>query len=467
MQPNQVNIPKMMHMPGNRPIHPQNQPPMGNRIGPNAIANSPQAQHLQRRINMNDNRLHLVARPTIQKRKRRLGERILTKTVRQIIPESESYMELLEVEKKLDLVLMRKRLTLQEALKKPYKTKRKLRIMLSTTVKPVINNVDAEGNSTGEASAPSWELKVEGHLLDKPGLTSPMSSEQKYRCKFSSFFKSLVIELDRELYGPDNHLNEWHRTPTTQETDGFQVKRAGDVNVRCTILLQLDHQPPQHKLDPRLARILGLHTGTRSQIFYALWNYIKVHRLQDPHEKDFINCDPYFEQVFGCSRMRFAEIPHRLIALQMTPDPIVINHLIQVEGEDGGTKTACFDIDVEIEDQYKAMVHNYLQNTQSSQELASIDNKISELVEQITSLKTHREFYLEFSKDPQNFISKWLASQSRDLAAINETRPGHPEQERKSDFYQGSWVHEGIMRYFYNRINQRRLELEHAFGLNA
>lgn len=41
--------------------------------------------------------------------------------------------------------------------------------------------------------------------------------------KFSSFFKSLVIELDKELYGPDNHLVEWHRTLTTQETDGFQV----------------------------------------------------------------------------------------------------------------------------------------------------------------------------------------------------------------------------------------------------
>lgn len=63
--------------------------------------------------------------------------------------------------------------------------------------------------------------------------------------KFSSFFKSLVIELDKDLYGPDNHLVEWHRTLTTQETDGFQVKRPGDKNVRCTILLLLDYQPLQ------------------------------------------------------------------------------------------------------------------------------------------------------------------------------------------------------------------------------
>ena len=50
----------------------------------------------------------------------------------------------------------------------------------------------------------------------------------KSKRKFSSFFKSLVIELDKDLYGPDNHLVEWRRTPTTQETDGFQVKRPGE-----------------------------------------------------------------------------------------------------------------------------------------------------------------------------------------------------------------------------------------------
>lgn len=30
----------------------------------------------------------------------------------------------------------------------------------------------------------------------------------KVKRKFSSFFKSLVIELDKDLYGPDNHLVE-------------------------------------------------------------------------------------------------------------------------------------------------------------------------------------------------------------------------------------------------------------------
>ncbi|CAH8610061.1 unnamed protein product [Schistosoma mattheei] len=423
-------------------------------------------QLASRRMLPADPRLHqIIGRAATAKRKRRLADRLLTKTVREIIPESESYMELLEVEKKLDFVLMRKRLTLQEAMKKPFKVKRKLRVMLSSTFKPgsTVMPVGSDAQTTPGDCAPGWELKVEGQLLDKPG--QPSNNDPKCRRKFSSFFKSLVIELDRELYGPDNHLVEWHRTATTAETDGFQVKRRGDSNVRCTVLLMLDHQPPQYKLDSRLARILALHTGTRSQIFYALWNYIKTHRLQDPNEKDFINCDSYLEQVFGCPRMRFADIPSRLAPLQQPPDPIVINHIITVEG-DGSPKTACYDIEVEVDDVYKSMVHTYLSNMHTSQELSAIDNKIHELVEQINQMKVHREFYLEFSRDPQTFISRWLASQCRDFWVMTDATPGHPEEERHAEFYNAHWTQEAVMRYFYNRISQRRQDLEHALGLN-
>lgn len=59
-----------------------------------------------------------------------------------------------------------------------------------------------------------------------------------------------------------------------------QVKRPGDKNVRCTILLLLDYQPLQFKLDQRLARLLGVHTQTRPVIISALWQFIKTHKLQ-------------------------------------------------------------------------------------------------------------------------------------------------------------------------------------------
>ena len=46
-------------------------------------------------------------------------------------------------------------------------------------------------------------------------------------------------------------------------------------------------------------------------------------------------------------------------------------------------------------------------------EIQTLDNKIHETVDTINTMKTQREFYLSFSKDPQLFINKWLISQSR------------------------------------------------------
>jgi SWI/SNF-related matrix-associated actin-dependent regulator of chromatin subfamily D len=51
--------------------------------------------------------------------------------------------------------------------------------------------------------------------------------------------------------------------------------------------------------------------------------------FQDAHEREFINCDKYLEQIFTCQRMKFAEIPQRLNPLLHPPDPIVINHIIR------------------------------------------------------------------------------------------------------------------------------------------
>ena len=44
----------------------------------------------------------------------------------------------------------------------------------------------------------------------------PKTDGPRQKRKFSTYFKSLVIELDRELYGPDNHLVEVNKTTVTK-----------------------------------------------------------------------------------------------------------------------------------------------------------------------------------------------------------------------------------------------------------
>lgn len=88
--------------------------------------------------------------------------------------------------------------------------------------------------------------------------------------------------------------------------------------------------------------------------------------------------------------------------------------LCSVEGTEQ-KQTACYDIDVEVDDTLKTQMNNFLLSTASQQEIQGLDNKIHETVETINQLKTNREFFLSFAKDPQQFINKWIISQTRDL----------------------------------------------------
>jgi SWI/SNF-related matrix-associated actin-dependent regulator of chromatin subfamily D len=42
---------------------------------------------------------------------------------------------------------------------------------------------------------------------------------------------------------------------------------------------------------------------------------------------------------------------------------------------------------------------------------------------------------------------------------------GNPEEERQTDFYYQPWAQEAVCRYFYQKIQQRRSELDSVLGL--
>jgi len=328
-------------------------------------------------------------------KKKKLSDKIVPEAVRDTFPDSQAYMDLLAFERKLDSTIMRKRLDIQEALKRPVKVKRKLRIYISNIYTPAKTD-----ESMNEISKACWELKVEGRLLDDNNSQNNKHDALKNKRKFSSFFKSLVIELDKDLYGPDNHLVEWHRTNTTNETDGFQVKREGDKNVRCTMLFMLNYLPPQFKLESRLARLLAIHTQTRPVIIQALWQYIKTHKLQDTHDREWINCDIYLHQLFGRPRVRFGDIPNLLQPLLLSPEPIVIHHLVSVDPADA-KKQACYDIMVDVDDTLTQQMSTFLLSSNSQHDILELDRKIHDSVANIKQHHLQREFFLGFSKSPQ------------------------------------------------------------------
>ena len=73
-----------------------------------------------------------------------------------------AYSDLLHLERKVDYTIMRKRLEMQESLKRPQKIKKKLRLFITNSFYPANPQ---QANSTG-----NWELRVEGRLLEQEAL---------------------------------------------------------------------------------------------------------------------------------------------------------------------------------------------------------------------------------------------------------------------------------------------------------
>jgi len=41
---------------------------------------------------------------------------------------------------------------------------------------------------------------------------------------------------------------------------------------------------------------------------------------------------------------------------------------------------------------------------------------------------------------------------------------GQPEEERRAEFYYNANIQEGVSRYFYNKVNERKDEIEKHLG---
>lgn len=363
------------------------------------------------------------------------------------MPESKLYKELVEFEKKLDATIMRKRLDIQEALGKPTKIKRTLRLFVSNTTSQPMNNEELDFNLNNDI-APSWTLKIEGKLLDCP--TSP---------KLTSFFRSIVVELDRDpnLY-PEGNVVEWQRQSGHADYDHIEVKRKGDMNVKAKIMLTPEYNPQKYKLSNILSDLLDMKVDTKPHIVMGLWNYCKNHKLQDAEDKRIIRCDTRLSQIFGFPQLHFSQLPELVSQHLSKPDPVVIEYLIRVD-KPFHASSKVYDVEVELESAVRQKMMHIVSSTQSQKEIMAHDEKIVQCVQSINNSKIKRDFLSQFSKEPVEFINKWIASQARDLEVILGENKMNLEELRKSDFYKQPWVKEAVFHYLTTKTQQRMQEL--------
>jgi len=194
--------------------------------------------------------------------KRGRVDKKLPNKVEAFVPESSLFNQLVQTEKKVDAMLLRKWIEREEATRRPQRTRRTLRVFLSNIVanqpyQQSDNEYEALDQATineGAPQPPSWTMRIEGRLLEPLATAGTTTAYQlnlatKRAPKFSQLVRKIVVELDRDpsLYPDSNNLIEWIPTVDHQPVDGFEIKRTGDQNVNARVIIDLQHQVKKNK----------------------------------------------------------------------------------------------------------------------------------------------------------------------------------------------------------------------------
>ncbi|KAI4164523.1 MAG: hypothetical protein LQ342_001836 [Letrouitia transgressa] len=434
-------------------------------IVPNAQAQA-QAQARERHLQMQKDKYdHQLARrrankPTDKHMPDGVEDLIIGDGVQQ-------YKRLREVEKKLDSVMMRKRLDMQDARQSTSKKYKTLRIWISNTVE----NQGWQGNSLDEDAFDfhtgpdgTYRMKIEGRLLEEDdGDSSDKDSDEEYdeslggtapngdamdhdgqtpkktprspafpqRTKLSHFFRRIVIDFDRSKSSQPENLApiEWEKPdvprnstvlPAAADFDCLEFERKSDENINCTINFSRDDQPQRFLLSDALADILDSKEEDRESIILGIWEYAKAMGLQQDEEKRLVQCDDRLRKLFNRESFYFPDlIPQAFLVehLEAVP-PISIPYTIRVDPayhSQPNPPPTVYDISIPIAS------HSHpppMPNPQHLQVLSQLDSRLALLIQGTQQSKAKHAFLTEMSVDPVGFLKRWMGSQRRDLEVI-------------------------------------------------
>ncbi|THV05288.1 SWI/SNF complex 60 kDa subunit [Dendrothele bispora CBS 962.96] len=388
-------------------------------------------------------------------KRRKLTDKALPNVILQnpeFAEDSKMYQSLLDMERKLDWTMTRKRAEIQDALSRNPTTTRTLRLFLSHTVSGQSWQTEGtEGHNfeTGEG-IPGWEFKIEGRLLELPNQRKDKNSPRK----FSTFIKRMMIEIDRDtdLYPGESNIVEWPRATGMQNPvlDGFTVRRSGDAPTGIRVLIYLDHYPEQFGVAPELGDILGIKEESRIGAIQALWNYIKVQGLQDKVDRRMIRADERLRMIFGGDLMSFQKLPEIVNRFLVPPEPVILHYTID-PSQPPPERPQSYDVEVKMEDSTLKGRMAVMLNTdkETATNLQKMDEEIALLAQSLHNSHLKRTFLQSFAKDPSHFIEVWIESQSRDLENIlgsgaTEGLTLRQEELRRSEFFRLPWVEEAV-----------------------
>ena len=400
-----------------------------------------------------------------------------------IIPKNKILRNLIHFEKKMDEKIYKTRLDIQEQLLRP-------KNMIKSILRIHVSAFFKEDENSDETN---FILKIRGKIMDK--------SDKKFR-RFSHYFRKIQIKFDEEIY-PDiewenpsliqinqygnnnvgvnnmnninqvgqNDLNKANNTNNNgnntnnnmnnlgnnnmyikkeKETDfdEFSIKRpAKEENMKIKILFYLSYHIQEFILAPKLSELLGITHGTRPQILYHLWQYIKLNSLQDNDNPKIVINNKQLSKIFNCEKMEISSLTSRLSEHLKIPPPIEIEFSPHDLSEDNFKNQIVKDIQLTIDDPYCNSLFGFLTNANeesllfpkrfftsmnpgsgdSANNFGKYLEKINEIEKQYSSymniMKRHKyyyDFFDAYEKDPILFIDNFMIQQNELIKRISD-----------------------------------------------
>ncbi|TVY93732.1 SWI/SNF and RSC complexes subunit [Lachnellula willkommii] len=420
------------------------------------------------------------------------------------------YRDLREIERRLDATMTRKRLDLQDSVNRNVKRYRTLRVWVSNTVEDQpwqadTLDVDAFDFSTNMDS--SYRVKIEGRLLDaddeyldsddsddEDGDTEMAEGGQEKKkkdkaptkkYKLSHFFKAMTVDFDNRNKAKDgaDQSVEWKKPvvaansanlPNAADFDQLEFKRGGDDNINITINLVRDENPERYTVSPALAEILDTPEATRAEAVMGIYEYIKANGLQEDDEKRSFDCDDrlkavwkhflmqvyrggevnkYDSQVLSREKGYIPYLPDVVMQHMTSLEPVKLAYTIRVDKEfHENPQPTIYDVQVLVDDPLRAALMSYLQNPTYAQNLldiADLNERVAVLIQKIGNSKSKHGFFDALSKNPTEFIARWLSSQKRDLDIISGEAARGISEDAKGDEWRrggkdGIWGSENV-----------------------
>lgn len=326
------------------------QPQAQNHAGPINPAHMPQdAKKMLDAQNLEQTKRTAEQAAVAKRRSERPTDKAMPEGVEELIVGDgvQQYKRMRELERKLDAVMMRKRLDQQDSLHNATKKYSTLRVWISNTVEnQPWQGRDLDENAFDFTSGveATYRVKIEGRVIEEedaddasekgsddededetdgdamdheggPATEMPKKPAIRQRTKLSHFFKAITVDFDRNKnLQPDGTTQvEWKKPqvplnapvlPPQADFDCLEFERKSDENINCMINFYRDELPERYTLSKDLANILDTNEDDRASIIMGLWEYVKAMGLQQDEEKRLIQCDDRLKAVSPLLRPR-------------------------------------------------------------------------------------------------------------------------------------------------------------------